>query len=72
MTELLEKAIAQLKSRDTELQDAMAALILDELEDEAAWDARFAGSQDVLAELAAEAMEEYRAGETQALNPDAL
>ena len=44
----------------------------DELEDELKWDTKFANSQDLLASLAAEAMAEYRAGQTQALNPETL
>lgn len=35
MTELLEQAIAQLKTLPTDKQDAIKTLILEELEDEA-------------------------------------
>ncbi len=72
MTELLEKAIARLKTLPASEQDAIAAMILEELEDEIRWDAAFAGSQDALAKLAAEAMAEYRAGKTQELDPETL
>ncbi|MBW4650044.1 MAG: hypothetical protein KME06_15330 [Kastovskya adunca ATA6-11-RM4] len=72
MTDLLERAIAKLKTLPASEQDAIAAMILEELEDEARWDATFAKSQDVLAKLAAEAMAEYRAGKTQELNPETL
>ncbi|MBW4668825.1 MAG: hypothetical protein KME60_15720 [Cyanomargarita calcarea GSE-NOS-MK-12-04C] len=72
MTELLEKAIAQLKNLPASEQDAIAAMILEELEDEVLWDAAFAGSQDALAKLGAEAMAEYHAGKTQELDPDRL
>ena len=65
MTELLEQAIAQLKTLPANDQDAIATIILEELEDEVRWDSTFAKSQDVLAKLAAEAMAEYREGETQ-------
>ena len=65
MTELLERAIARLKTLPASDQDAIAAMILEELEDQVRWDATFAKSQDVLAFLAAEAMAEYRAGKTQ-------
>lgn len=34
MTELLERAIAQLKTLPSDRQDAIAAMILEELEDE--------------------------------------
>jgi hypothetical protein len=72
MTELLEKVIAKLKALPPSEQDAIAALILEELEDEIRWDAAFARSQDALAKLAAEARAEYRAGKTQELDPETL
>ncbi|MEH2089284.1 hypothetical protein [Nostoc sp.] len=61
MTELLEQAIAKLKNLPANEQDAIAAMILAELEDEQFWDEAFARSPDILAKLAAEAMAEYRA-----------
>lgn len=72
MTELLQRAIEEITKLSDEQQDAIAALIVEELEDEAKWDATFSGSQDLLAELAAEAMAEYQAGQTQELNPESL
>jgi hypothetical protein len=72
MTELLEQAIARLKTLPANEQDAIAALILEELEEENRWDAAFARSPDPLAKLAAEAMNEYRAGKTQELDPETL
>ncbi|WP_414572034.1 hypothetical protein [Nostoc sp. CCY 9925] len=72
MTELLELAISRLKSLPATEQDAIAAIILAELEDERRWDEAFARSPDILAKLAAEAMAEYRAGKTQDLDPDTL
>lgn len=72
MTELLEEAIAQLKGQSIDRQDAIAALILEELEEEHWWDESFGRSPDLLARLAAEAMDEYRAGKTQELNPETL
>jgi hypothetical protein len=72
MTELLESAIARLKTLPPDEQDAIAAIILEELEDEIRWDEAFAGSQDILAKLAGEAMAEYHAGKTQELNPEIL
>ncbi len=72
MTDLLEQAIARLKTIPASDQDAIAALILEELEDEARWDASFAKSQDALAKFASEAMAEYRTGKTQALDPETL
>lgn len=72
MTELLKQAIAQLKALSTDKQDAMATLILEELEDDQRWDESFACSPDLLAKLSAEAMAEYRAGKTQELDPETL
>lgn len=72
MTDLLEKAVAQVKQLSKDQQDAIAALILEELEDEARWNVAFAASHDVLERLAAEADEEDRKGLTEELDPDAL
>jgi hypothetical protein len=72
MTELLERAIAKLRTLSTSEQDAMASMILEELEDEQRWDEAFSRSPDTLAKLAAEAMNEYRSGKTQELDPETL
>lgn len=72
MTELLEQALAKLKTLPTSEQDAIAAMILEEIKDEVLWDKAFVNSQDALAKLAAEAMAEYRAGKTQELDPETL
>ena len=72
MTDLLESMIAKLKTLPANEQNAIAATILEELDDEVRWDATFAKSRDHLAKLADEAMAEYRAGQTQALDPETL
>lgn len=72
MTKSLEQVIAKLKTLPAREQDAIAALIIEELEDEALWDRAFEQSQDALAKLAAEAMAEDRAGKTQELDPEIL
>jgi hypothetical protein len=75
MTELLERALEKVKALPENEQNAIAALILDEieeLEDEAHWDRAFAGSADALAKLATAAMAEDRAGKTEPLDPDKL
>ncbi|MFH0341388.1 MAG: hypothetical protein ACHBNF_04505 [Chromatiales bacterium] len=72
MTKLLERAVKKLEALPDSEQDAIAALILEELEDEARWDKTFARTQDALARLAAEAMAEDRAGKTEALDPHKL
>ncbi|MEA2464252.1 MAG: hypothetical protein QOJ98_1999 [Acidobacteriota bacterium] len=53
-------------------QDAFAAFMLAELESERRWDDLFARSQDVLARMAEEARQEYRAGLTKPLDPNEL
>ena len=72
MTELLEQAIAKIKNLPESEQDTIATIILEELEDEAKWNKSFANSQDLLASLAGEAMEEYAAGETEELDLEQL
>jgi hypothetical protein len=72
MTELLEQAIAELKTRPISEQDSIAALILEELNDDNRWDESFARSPDLLAKLAAEGMTAHRAGKTQELDPEKL
>lgn len=72
MTELLEQAITEIKKLSADEQDAIAALILEEIEDETRWDEAFKKSQDALTRLAAEALAEDQAGKTRELDPDKL
>ena len=68
MTKLLEKAVIEVKKLPGPEQDAIAALILEEIKDEALWDKTFGKSQNALAKLAAEAIAEDRAGKTKELD----
>ena len=43
---------------------AIASLILEEIEDEAEWNRKFAASGDALSRLAQKALAEHRAGKT--------
>lgn len=72
MTDLLEKAFEEAAKLPPDEQDAIASLLLAELESERRWDERFAGSQDELAQLAEQALEEDDAGRTEELIPDEL
>ena len=72
MTELLERAIARLQNLPESEQNAIASIILEEIEDEPQWDKALSSSPDLLAKLAASAMAEYHAGETQELDPEKL
>ncbi len=69
MTQLLEQAIAQIKQLSETEQDRIALLILEEIEDETRWDQAFAKSHNVLAQLAAVALAEDKAGKTLELDP---
>ena len=62
MTTLLEKALAEVTKLAPEAQDAIAALILEELDDEQRWDTTFAATQPQLAKLAEKVREDIRAG----------
>lgn len=62
MTQLLEQALSAVQKLPEPEQDAIAALILDELADERLWQESFARTQDQLARLAAKARQDIRAG----------
>ncbi len=70
MTELLKEAMRRVSELPDEQQDAVAALVLAELESEGRWDDAFAGSQDLLESLASEATLLDKKGETTTLNFD--
>jgi hypothetical protein len=70
MTALLEKAMNEVKALPPEEQDAVASLILEEIESEKRWDELFAGSQGQLAKLAEKAISAYQAGKTTPLDPE--
>lgn len=72
MTKLLKKAFAEAAKLPQDAQDRIAAQLLQELADEAKWDVSFAASGSELERLAAEALEEYRAGRTRELGFDEL
>ena len=67
MTKLLEKALEQVAKLPASEQDAVAAIVLEELASEQRWADSFAKSQDKLAKLAEEALAEYEAGRTKPL-----
>ena len=72
MTARLEQAFAEVSKLPPKEQDALADWLLAELESERRWEKLFADSQDVLSELAAEALSEHRSGQTQGLDPDQI
>jgi len=64
MTQLLERAFAEASKLPEGEQDAVAALLLAELESERRWAHAFASSQEQLGKLADEALREFEAGQT--------
>ncbi|MEZ4630435.1 MAG: hypothetical protein R2880_06975 [Deinococcales bacterium] len=70
MTQLLEKAFSEVSKLSEQAQDSIAEIVLAELASEQRWNELFAKSQDILAELAEEALAEYYAGQTELLNCD--
>jgi len=67
ITKLLEKALEEVAKLPASEQDAVAAILLEELASEQRWAASFAKSQDKLAILAEETLAEYNAGRTKPL-----
>ena len=72
MTQLMEKALVRIRSLPKTDQDALASIILDEIEDEQRWDAAFSASQDQLANLASKARAEVKAGRAREMGIDEL
>lgn len=72
MTKRLEQAFEEAASLPAEEQDKVAEWILAELRSERRWSKAFAASQDALAQLADEALEDHRAGRTRKLDPESL
>jgi hypothetical protein len=72
MTQLLEKAFSQASQLPELQQNILAKWIIEELIAEKKWDSLFSESEDLLAELADEALSEYEQGKTHILNLDAL
>jgi len=69
---LASKAIAKAKSLEASEQDALAKLMLEEMEREAKWEAVLANSPEKLAKLGDAAWAEHEAGLSQPLDPDRL
>ena len=63
MTQLLEKAISEIKKLSNEEQDVIAAVVMAELASERQWERAFDSSAEQLSNLANEALDDYRAGE---------
>ena len=74
MTELLQQAFEQAAKLPQTQQDTFARFLLAELDSERRWDELLhrPESEDLLAQLADQAVAAHRAGQTQHLDPEAL
>lgn len=70
MTKALQEAFEAASRLPDDEQEAIAAVLRDELADEHRWSRSFAGSQDALLRLADEALDEERTGATRPLQRD--
>ncbi len=71
MTKMMQKALDEILKLPEGEQDAVAEWILESLSDRA-WEQTFSESEDLLAQLADNALKEHRAGKTVPLNADEL
>jgi hypothetical protein len=72
MTKLLEEVFAEATKLPEGEQDAFARLMLGELHSESEWNQRFHATADKLSRLAKAAIDEFRSGRTEELDPDRL
>jgi hypothetical protein len=70
MTELLERAFTEASKLPEKEQDAMAALLLEELASEQRWEAAFADSPRPLSTMAQAALREFEAGKTRLMDAE--
>jgi len=69
MTKLLEIAFKQAAKLPESSQDAIAAIVLEELEDEKKWEISFSNSQESLSELATKVRKEIEKEKTLPFDP---
>jgi hypothetical protein len=72
MTELLRKAFERASRLPPREQDALASVLLEEIDGEQQWDETLAETQEELAGLADAALADHRAGKTETLDPEGL
>ena len=72
MTQLLEEVLTEVHKLPPEKQDAIAAVILEELEDAQLWDEAFSESEDKLAQLAQKVRTDIKAGRVRKMGIDEL
>jgi hypothetical protein len=72
MTTLLAKAIRQIEKLSASIQDEIAEQLLDDIENEMAWEKTFSKSQSKLDRLAEHALRESERGKTKNMGFDEL
>jgi len=72
MTKQLKKAFKEASALSEMEQNAIAKWLLDELQSERKWSKAFSASEDVLARLAEEALNDKKKGKVTPLNPSRL
>jgi hypothetical protein len=70
MTQLLEQTLAEVRRLPEPEQDAVAALILEEIADERRWQEAFASSQEQLARVAEKVRQDLGAGRVRDIGID--
>jgi hypothetical protein len=68
MTHALNSAVAEATKLPPEEQDALAAILLEEIASEQRWSQSFSKSEALLESLASEAIAEFKAGKTKPLD----
>ena len=62
MTQALSAAVASAAKLPEEEQNVLAAILLEEMESEERWSALFSGSQNLLEQMANDAIQDFQAG----------
>jgi len=72
MTNLLDEAYAVAKELPEEEQQAIGAVLFEEMEADRRWEELLAQPSDVIERMAEQALENHRLGKTLPLDPDTL
>ena len=72
MTKLLSQAIEKVQGLSETEQDAIARMMLDEIESDQRWEELLERSSDALQKAGDAAWRDYEAGRTEPLDPDRL
>jgi hypothetical protein len=68
MTQALSAAVASAAKLPEEEQNVLAAILLEEMESEERWSALFSGSQNLLEQMANDAIQDFQAGQVQPID----